>query len=296
MNKKLLILFLFILNIYTILACDACGSGGFYMGAMPQFNKHFVGFRYRMSSFTTAVSHDGGGKESYQTVELFARFYPLKRLQVMGFLPYSINQHTTPARILHTHGFGDATVLLNYQLWTTNGDTNRVFQHTTFLGGGVKLPTGHFKQMDESGTLLTPTFQTGTGSFDFIFTGQHTIRYKKMGLNTLATYKYNTANMNAYLFGNKATANIMFFFVHRFGKLGIMPNVGLYAEKQRANHDKDGIVYGTSGHQIAATAGLDVYYKSITFGLNYQRPIKQSYADGMAIAAPRLAAQVAFLF
>jgi hypothetical protein len=205
----------------------------------------------------------------------------------MAFVPYNINQHKLPTKTLHIQGLGDATILLNYRLWATNSDTNRVFQHTTFLGGGVKLPTGHFKQMDESGTLLTPTFQTGTGSFDFIFTGQHTIRYQKWGLNTMATYKRNTANANDYLFGNKATVNVMLFLVHRFGNVGIMPNVGGYAEKQRANHNKD---------QIAATAGLDVYYKSFTFGLNYQQAIKQSYADGMAIAAPRLTTQVAFLF
>lgn len=73
-------------------ACDLCGcaNGGSFFGILPQSHRQFVGLRYRYSSYESHLnSVNLRTKEVFQSTELWGRFYPLKRMQVIAFLPFN---------------------------------------------------------------------------------------------------------------------------------------------------------------------------------------------------------------
>src|SRR5690606_19183073 len=81
-------------------ACNICGCGvgNYHYGILPQFQKNFVGLRYRHRSFDSHLSgghHDAMmSAETFQRVELWGRFYPAKRIQAFVFVPYNMNERT----------------------------------------------------------------------------------------------------------------------------------------------------------------------------------------------------------
>lgn len=88
----------------AVLGCDICNSsaGGNLMVILPQFGNHFVGLRYQHSGFRSthvpsllAEGAGGASRETFHTMELFGRYYPHPRVQLMGFVPYRVSHQTT---------------------------------------------------------------------------------------------------------------------------------------------------------------------------------------------------------
>jgi hypothetical protein len=50
--------------------------------------------------------------------------------------------------------------------------------HDVQLGGGVKLPTGQFKEADNAGTIKV--FSWGTGSWDYLLLTEYVIKRKSL--------------------------------------------------------------------------------------------------------------------
>lgn len=78
-------------------ACDLCGcaNGSSFVGLLPRSGSQFVGMRYRLRSFDSHLNSQMlKTKEEYNTLEVWGRFYPIKKLQVLAFLPYNDNQQT----------------------------------------------------------------------------------------------------------------------------------------------------------------------------------------------------------
>jgi hypothetical protein len=100
--KKLFLFCFLITQSIAVSACDicGCGAGNYYLGIMPQFHKQLIGIRYRFQSFNSHVGLAPAllSSEQFQTVEMWSRFYPLKRLQVVSFIPYHINEQTEGGR------------------------------------------------------------------------------------------------------------------------------------------------------------------------------------------------------
>jgi hypothetical protein len=80
-------------------ACDICGCGvgGYYIGILPEFNKHVYGLRYRLNSIKTHIGPGGSttyltSEENYQTIEMWGGWNIGSRFRLMGAAPYSINE------------------------------------------------------------------------------------------------------------------------------------------------------------------------------------------------------------
>jgi hypothetical protein len=126
--KKLLIIALVLTSFTRSRACDVCGcaNSGSYFGLMPQSHKSMLGLRYSNLNFET---HPGSGyfrtNEQFRITELYGRFYPAKRVQVMAFLPYRVDQQLlVDGSTKKQQGWGDATVLVNYNVLNTFMDSD----------------------------------------------------------------------------------------------------------------------------------------------------------------------------
>jgi hypothetical protein len=300
--KKYFILFVFIFIETNLIACDicGCGSGSYYIGLMPQFHKNFVGIRYRYSIFDSHLGHSHHGifatQETFRTTEIWGRFYPHQKVQVLAFLPYQFNSQAENGVTKNLQGLSDALIITNYNIFNTLYDTT-VFKHSFWLGGGMKLATGkyQYEQADHQ-QVANPNFQLGTGSNDFILTANYLIRYRKFGLNTDVSYKINTKNSQNYRFGNRLSGNLQVFYIRNLGSLGMMSSAGFYFEKSAIDLRNGYLVENTGGGLVAGTLGLDVFFKNISVGVNFQNPLAQNLADGQIKAQNRVLGHFTFTF
>ncbi|WP_035726550.1 hypothetical protein [Eisenibacter elegans] len=287
-------------------ACDicGCGAGGYYFGVMPQFHKNFIGLRYRQASYDshlrgTTYSDLFKTTETFYVTELWGRWYPAPRWQVLAFVPYQINLQRLATETKTQQGLGDMLFSLNYNLFNntlTEDSIPKRIRQNLWVGVGAKVPTGasRFSESDLS-QVANANFQLGTGSLDFVLSVMHVLRFQRSGISTDLSYKVNTANSRGYQFGNRVMANMAFFRLYRTGQFGLMPHIGAYGEYSVKDNDQGFLNENTGGHLITANLGLDVYYKRITAGVNYQQPIHQALAMGQIQAHARCVAHISFM-
>ncbi|MDF9798963.1 hypothetical protein OKW21_004226 [Catalinimonas alkaloidigena] len=275
-------LFAFSISLTASLACDVCGCslGSNYFGILPQYDKNFVGLRWYYSSFFARMDHnseymeDEYSNDTYQTFELWSRLYLTDRIQLFASIPYSFNQMEGSHQKVTAAGLGDISVLANYTLVNTGEDVGNPWRHTWLAGGGVKLPTGDFRQQDQ-GLLVNPNFQLGTGSTDFVLNTIYTVRFQNVGLNLGTTAQLNTENPEGYRFGNQWNASTQLFYWRQMKYLSILPNIGMYYETGEM-HTDNGIRQLNSGGEVwLAQVGLDIYYRDVAVGFTFKNPVSQ---------------------
>ena len=283
--KKIVGILLIISSLQTF-ACDLCGcsNGSSFVGLLPRSGSQFVGMRYRLRSFDSHLNSQLlKTREVYQTLEVWGRFYPIKNLQVLAFLPYNDNQQTmlTSGNKTSKKGIGDALILVHYNVLNTFLDSTNTsgFYHNLMLGGGIKLPTGKF-DYGYSDAEVNPNFQLGTGSTDFLLSVIHTVRYKKVGLNTEIGGRLSTKSNAHYRFGNRVSASLTAFYAKNFGHFSIMPNIGSTIDYGFKDHKEGKLNAQTGGYSLLGSGGVQAYYKNISTGFNFQTPIAQNLGNG----------------
>lgn len=283
-------------------ACDICGcaNSGSYFGLMPQSHKSLIGVRYQMLDFVTHPdSKVLRTEETFRVAELYGRFFPVKRVQVMAFVPYRIDRQVTTADTKRQNGLGDMTVLASYNVINSlmDKETSSAFTHTLLVGGGVKLPTGRFK-FDEDDVLqvANANFQPGTGSTDFILQAFYTVNRSDWGLAMNVSRKFNTTNSRAYRFGNQWYGTMDLYRSFRLGKLTVTPNTGLYAEQSAHGRQDGNLLEETGGKLLNATLGINLFTNRWMLGISGQKPIAQESASGHVVARERMLVQLGWLF
>lgn len=303
--KPYLLFTVFILSMavsVTTKACDICGcaNSGSYFGLMPQSNKSLVGVRYSFMHFNThPESPVLNTQETFNIAEVYTRFFPIKRVQVMAFVPLRFDRQETSSITKKQSGLGDATLLANYNLFNTlmDGTSSSDYTHTLMVGGGIKLPTGRFRY-DENDYLqvANANFQPGTGSTDFIVNAFYTLNRNQWGLSLNMSHKFNTTNSIGYRFGNQIYGTTELYKSIAIGKLTLTPSVGVYGEYARHGRQDNVIQDITGGKIINASAGVHLFSNRWTAGLSGQTPIWQKSASGHVFAKERLLVQVGWLF
>ena len=304
--KRTALTIVFLAIFSTSQACDICGCGvgSYYFGVMPQFNKNFLGLRYRAMHFESHLnSRVLRTKEYFRTTEIWGRFYASPKLQIMTFVPYSFNTQTDVNNFSkNLQGLNDVLLMANYNLLNAtikNDTTMRSFRHSLWLGGGVKLPTGRYNfEEQDAGQVANPNFQLGSGSIDFLLSVFYNVRYKNWGFNQDLSYKINTSNSKSYRFGNRISGNSNVFYIHQISKnLALMPYGGFYYELSGKDKRNQAVVAETGGYLMAANVGLDLYaLKKLNVGGNYQIPLQQNLGNGEIKAGNRFSLQVSVLF
>lgn len=269
--------------------CDACGcsaSGG-SMGFASMLNTNFVGIRYFNQSYKSTdglYTNSPWYKENFNTVQVWARIPVVKRVQVSVLLPYHFHNRETKTGDQSINGIGDITVLGMYQLYQTHKDSTFLV-HSLMVGGGIKAPTGKFDQANAG--AVNPSFQVGTGSWDYLLAAEYIIKRKKFGLNTLLNYTIKTKNQKQYQFGNQLNYAGTFFYLYEKDKLSIAPQFGLAGEVYESNLQYNQRVRKSSGDILFGKVGFEVGRNKFSFGANAMLPISQNLASNRVEAKYR---------
>jgi len=268
--------------LYELDDCDACGcsaSGG-GMGFSSMIDKNFVGVRYFYQSYT---SRDGIFKnspwidENFNTIQLWARIPVFKRFQVSVLLPYHTNNRRLTTGYQQIDGLGDATVLGMYNVYQTVTDST-AFSHTLQAGIGVKAPTGKYDSANNGS--VNPSFQLGTGAWDYLLAAEYVIRHNNLGLNAMANYTFKTENKQEYQFGNQLNYAGTFFYVMEKFKYTLVPQAGLAGEVYATNKQYQQDVPLTKGDILFGKLGLEAGMGKFSVGVNGMLPITQNLTGG----------------
>ena len=285
---------------FRAVACDvcSCSSSNNSIGLLPNINKHFIGFRYQTNHYYSLPHESGDGSysasnEYFKSTELFGRVSFLKRFQLIGFVPYKFNNRINSTSTINLPGFGDASILVNYQLLKPNNEQK--FQHNLFVGAGLKLPTGKYDALNNY-LFVNENIQLGTGSYDFPVSLNYTIRKQKTGMNVESSYKVNSVNKQHFQFGNKFNSSVRLFYSTTYKKLKFIPQTAFSYEQNTSNLRNGVKEEFTNGYLLNQQVGLDIYYKK--FGVNFQTtiPIKNNYGEGHIQNKSRFSTQLIYLF
>lgn len=289
----------------SVLACDICGCGvgSYYTGILPEFSKKIFGLRYRYNSMLTHIAPNGSAsylttKERFNTIDMWAGWTVTKRIRLMGYVPFNINQQINQGVTERHSGIGDVGFQGFYQLFDHRGAAGKNFiSQSLWLGAGVKLPTGEYQpaQKDETGQSAN-TFQLGTGSLDFTLNMMYDFRIQDFGVNTTASYKVNTVNHDGYQYGNKLSTTLQAYYKIRvMNRFTIAPNTGLAYETAAKDYDNKLLADVTGGNILVFGGGAELTTGKIAVGASYQSPLTQDLARGSIRANNRVMVHVAFM-
>ncbi|GAA4769385.1 MULTISPECIES: transporter [Flavobacterium] len=276
------------------LMCDACGcsaSGG-SMGFASMLNSNFVGVRYFNQSYRSTdglYSNSPWYKENFNTVQVWARIPIFTNFQISALVPYQSHNRESKAGNQEINGIGDITVLAMYRLYQTHKDSTFLV-HTLQVGGGIKAPTGKFDQANAGN--VNPSFQVGTGSWDYLLATEYIIKRKQLGLNTMLNYTVKTENDKYYRFGNQFNYSSTFFYLFEKDELSIAPQLGFAGEVYASNRQYSEIVRNTSGDILFGKLGCELGKNKLSFGFNTMLPINQNLAKGRVEAKYRWSVNV----
>lgn len=262
--------------------CDACGcsaSGG-SMGFASMLNTNFIGIRYFNQSYKITdglYSNSPWYAENFNTIQVWARFPVVKNFQVSALLPYHFHNRETASGKQSISGIGDATVLGMYKIYQTHKDST-VLVHTLQLGGGVKIPFGKFDQANNGS--VNPSYQVGTGSWDFLLATEYVVKRKQFGLNTMLNYVIKTENEKQYRFGNQFNYATTFFYLYEKDKYSIAPQLGFAGEVYEDNYQLGQKVRNTAGDIFMGKLGFEIGKDKFSLGANVMLPIQQNLTGG----------------
>lgn len=282
-------------------ACDICGcsAGSMYTGILPQFSKNFVGARYYFRHFRTSHPTTDGSKllsdDVFHSWDIYARFYPHKRVQLFASLPLNYFRQTESGVTVSSLGIGDMQLWANYAILQSADSSKNKVNHTLLAGGGIKMATGESNAY-RKGEKLNANMQPGTGSWDMIFNIMYTLRIKGWGFQADANTRITTTNAAGYRFGNRVTGALRGFYWARFNNWSLLPQLSFSAEYGGKDRNLGAAVAESGGLVTLAGAGIDAYYKRFVIGINAQQPVTHNLGGGLTIPYQRVNAQITVLF
>ncbi|MDA6068552.1 transporter [Flavobacterium sp. AC] len=263
--------------------CDACGcsaSGG-SMGFGSMLNNNFVGLRYMKQSYTSRdgiFANSPWIDENFNTIQAWARIPVTEKIQISALVPYHFNERALTAGTENIEGLGDITVMALYTVFETKKDST-FFTHKINLGGGIKLPTGKFKEANNLGSV-NQSFQLGTGSWDFPVISEYVIKHKNLGLNTTLNYIFKTENSKNYQYGDQFNYAGTFFYLFDLKSVQIVPQAGLAGEVYQTNKQYGLDLPNTAGDILFSKFGIEAGKDKFSVGLNVMLPINQNLSSG----------------
>jgi hypothetical protein len=262
--------------------CDACGcsaSGG-SMGFASMLNSNFIGIRYFNQNYKSTdglYSNSLWYTENFNTTQVWARIPVKENFQVSVLIPYHSHNRATAIGNQAISGLGDITLLVMYSLYQTHKDSTFLV-HTLQMGGGLKMPTGTFNEAN-SGTV-NPSFQLGTGSWDYLLATEYIVRRKQFGLSAMLNYVIKTENQKNYRFGNQLNYAATFFYLYEKDTFSFAPQLGIAGETYESNYQHGQKLPKTAGNALFGKLGFEVGRNAFSLGANAMLPIQQNLTGG----------------
>lgn len=280
--------------------CDTCGcsGNGGSMGFGTGLNNNFIGLRYIAQKYRSRdgiFANSPWIDENFNTVQLWTQLPLGKRFIINAVLPYQFHTRTfSDDSEQHINGLGDATVLGFYQVLKQTPDSIISIKpkHTLQLGGGIKVPTGTFDEENLEGSV-NPSFQLGTGSWDFLVGANYGMNYRNWGLSLMANYTIKTENDKEYRFGNQLNYALNAYKTYYFGNdFALTPQLGIGGEHFGENEEFGLTVNDTGGNAFFGKGGIEVNYRTYALGVSTMLPISQNLNNGKVEVKNRLSVYV----
>lgn len=274
--------------------CDACGcsaSGG-GMGFSSMIDRNFVGLRYFSQSYSSrdgVFNNSPWIDENFNTLQLWARIPVFKNFQLSALVPYHFHNRQLSTGRQTIEGLGDITLLGMYTVYQTQKDST-LFRHTVEAGAGLKMPTGKYDSANNGS--VNPSFQVGTGSWDYMLAAEYVATIQNWGLNAMLNYVLKTENDKEYQFGNQLNYAATLFYMWEIEKFTLVPQGGLAGEEYRANRQFGEELPDTAGSIIFGKLGIEAGLGKFSVGVNGMLPINQSLTGGRVEANYRWALNV----
>ena len=269
--------------------CDACGcsaSGG-GMGFNSILNDNFIGVRYlnqRYKSREGIFNNSPWVEENFNTIQVWSRIPLTRTIQVSAIVPFHFHNREKSTGNEKISGLGDISLFGILTVWQTKKDST-VFKHKMQLIGGVKLPTGSYSSTNKGS--VNPSFQVGTGSFDYISGAEYTIQRSKWGLNSIVNYTFKTENSKNYQFGNQFNYGSTLFYNTQVKKGSLVPQLGFAGEVYEKNKAFGENLANTSGSILFGKVGVEYGISDFSIGLTGMIPVSQNLTNGMVDAKYR---------
>ncbi|GGG40794.1 hypothetical protein GCM10011378_16330 [Hymenobacter glacieicola] len=303
-------------------ACDICGC---FMGITPYDNQSSFSLmhRYRIFNgyqalgqsarffpdhvrpfFPTHLNQDAGyahrhqgdptDYEAFRVVELRGKYFLAKRLELNAFVPYVMNTSQINGRQLNVAGLGDVTVLAGYHL--IRAIETAGVQSRLIVGGGVKLPTGSFRRVNEAGRRYPLLNQVGTGTTDGFGYANYIGSFHRVGLSVNSSYRL--ASRNAFdngLAPSTATFASLFYRVPVGQKVQLYPSAQFFYEKTKGETFEGRLTGEHAMNNALLGPGLDVYYQNFSLNTSFQLPVYTARTNHPA-SAGRMVLAVGYSF
>ena len=294
-----------------VFACDLCSI---YLNLEPNDLKNSIGMNYRYRAFKyqsinrfssiTNLKHATGEnilsesstqEELFNSYDLWVNYFLHEKWQLNATLTFADNYYLEDDSTLYNiAGPGDLTVLSKYMFYNTKVTDSSDWAVRILGGVGIQIPIGQFNKTyvvapssSAKGNVvfgapyeeLDPHMQAGTGSWDFIFTMEAQIRYKKVGLASNLSYQVNSENSNQFRFANRFNLNSNAFVLLNLKPFTFAPNIGLSYEFSERDRFQGERFYNSGGEALFLNGGAKTYYKDFALGATYFKPISQSLND-----------------
>jgi hypothetical protein len=275
-------------------ACDICGCGisNFNPYLFPHLSKNYVGVNYLHRIFRTTANNGTVSREQYNSILFSMQFSPIKKIQITTQIPYVFNSMSFAQVKRIGNGLGDASVLINYNIWQKMTLKER---HNLTLSTGVKMRTGKYVAAKED-NIAEHNFQLGSGSTDFLVSGSYRYALPKWVFSAVSSYKYNTQNADGYRLGDVWTNGVTVIYRKDLANISLLPYLQIMNEQQMQDADDHTLINHSGGNVLYTGGGIDLSSKKITVGVNYQFAVAQNLAKGQIDVKPRLSAHFSFTF
>ncbi|WP_166535535.1 transporter family protein [Flavobacterium ichthyis] len=271
--------------------CDACGCSatGGSMGFNSLVSENFIGLRYLYQNYKSrdgVFNNSPWIDENFSTVQLWGRIPIGKKIEITALVPYQFLNRKKESGSQNLSGIGDINLLAFYNLYQTQNDS-LALQHKILVGAGVKIPTGKFD--NENNGSINPSFQLGTGSWDYSLATEYIVTRKNIGFNANLSYIFKTENNQNYQFGDQFNYGGGFFYTTNIKELIVVPQLGVSGENYQYNKDHREKVPLTKGDIFFGRIGLETAFKKFSAGMNVMLPINQNLNGNRVEANYRLA-------
>ncbi|OPC56319.1 transporter [Elizabethkingia miricola] len=273
--------------------CDACGcaAGNGSSGFESLLNPQFVGIKYfsqhylaKENLFTDKLTQD----QYFNTIQLWGKIPVTQKISIYGSIPYHFHNKKKMQGDIRISGIGDANVMGIYQILVSKNS-----YHQLNGGIGIKIPLGKF---DEKGiTGVNPSFQLGTGSWDYQMALSYKYQKSLFALLINTDYTIKTENKKHYQFGNQWNyAATGFYRLWRNENSILSGKLGLQGEVYDRNKQFGENMPNTAGSALYGKLGFEVSYQKWSLGSELMLPAYTRLAGGDIEAKSRFSIFVNF--
>lgn len=267
------------LSRYEEFFCDACGcaAGNGSSGFESLLNPQFIGIKYFAQHYKAKenlFTNDLTQNQYFNIIQIWGKIPVTQKLSIYGSIPFQFHEKKTLQGDINIRGVGDASLMGIYEILKSKNT-----YHQLNGGFGVKIPLGKF---DEKGiTGVNPSFQLGTGSWDYQLALSYKYQKNLFALMLNTDYTIKTENKKHYQFGNQWNYSATGFYRLCRNESSILSGkLGLQGEVYDWNKQFGEVMPRTAGSALYGKLGIDVSYKKFSLGSELMLPAYTNLACG----------------